>query len=78
MTERYGTMPQTSNLKKAVDDLLVAIEANGGPIHKPSWCQCDPGMGGFCEYCAIYQGLRNALQFIRYGDNAKFFSKDGG
>lgn len=67
-----GRSKCSPKLKKVIDDVELAIKANGGKNWKVNWCQCDPDVGMVpCEYCAIYHGLKNALRYLKEGEKAE-------
>jgi len=44
----------------------LAIRANGGDRFRHKWCECEPEIGyAPCMYCAIYNGLRAAKEYVQ-------------
>ena len=51
--------------KRLLEQLSLAIAANGGKEFRKDFCHCDPSVGYVvCEYCAIYHALKYAKEYV--------------
>jgi len=52
-------------MKTLLEEVNLAIMANGGSEFRNDWCQCDPAVGAVpCEYCATRIALIHCYDFL--------------
>lgn len=53
-----------NTIKSLIDSVDTAQRANGGVAFEQKFCQCEPEVNYYCQYCAIYAALKRVRNYL--------------